>query len=76
MRGDQPARQWRILRTIESRNQGAAVAKLAAQEDCHPRTIWRDLAAVHNAQLPLLFYFDSMHDSQHQLKAQLATRDL
>jgi predicted DNA-binding transcriptional regulator YafY len=46
MRGEQLARQWRILRTIESRNQGATVAELAAQEDCHTRTIWRDLAAI------------------------------
>ncbi len=53
MRGDQLARQWRILRTIESRNQGATVAELAAQEDCHPRTIWRDLAAIQEAGFPL-----------------------
>ena len=39
MRGDQLARQWRILRTIESRNHGATVAELAAQEGCHTRTI-------------------------------------
>jgi predicted DNA-binding transcriptional regulator YafY len=53
MRGDQLARQWRILRTIESRNQGASVAELADQEDCSPRTIWRDLAAIQEAGFPL-----------------------
>lgn len=53
MRGDQLARQWRILRTIESRAQGATVAELAAQEGCHPRTIWRDLAAIQEAGFPL-----------------------
>ena len=53
MRGDQLARQWRILRTIESRKQGATVAQLAAEEDCHTRTIWRDLAAIQSAGFPL-----------------------
>ncbi len=53
VRGDQLARQWRILRTIESRNHGATVAELAQQEDCHTRTIWRDLAAIQEAGFPL-----------------------
>lgn len=53
MRGDQLARQWRILRTIESRAHGATVAELAQQEDCHPRTIWRDLTAIQAAGFPL-----------------------
>ena len=53
MRGDQLARQWRILRTIESKKQGATVAELSAQEDCSPRTIWRDLAAIQEAGFPL-----------------------
>ena len=46
MRGKQLARQWRILPTIESRNQGATVAELAVQEGSHTRTICRDLAAT------------------------------
>jgi predicted DNA-binding transcriptional regulator YafY len=53
MRGEQLARQWRILRTIESRNHGATVAELAQQEACHARTIWRDLAAIQEAGFPL-----------------------
>ncbi|MBW1677811.1 MAG: helix-turn-helix domain-containing protein, partial [Deltaproteobacteria bacterium] len=53
MRGDQLARQWRILRTIESGKNGATVAELAAQENCHPRTIWRDVAAIQAAGFPL-----------------------
>jgi len=36
MRRDQLARQWRILRTIESREYDAAVSELAADENCHP----------------------------------------
>ncbi|MGD9023173.1 MAG: transcriptional regulator [Deltaproteobacteria bacterium] len=53
MRGDQLARQWRILRSIEASKQGLTVADLAAQEGCHPRTIWRDLAAIQAAGFPL-----------------------
>jgi len=43
MRGDQLARQWRILRTIESGKNGATVAELAA----------RDVAAIQAAGFPL-----------------------
>ncbi len=53
MRGDQLARQWRILRTIESNKHGVTVAQLAEEEGCHPRTIWRDLAAIQAAGFPL-----------------------
>jgi predicted DNA-binding transcriptional regulator YafY len=53
MRGDQLGREWRILRTIESGKNGATVAELAAQENCHPRTIWRDVAAIQAAGFPL-----------------------
>ena len=53
MRGEQLTRQWRILRTLETRKNGATVAELAEQEGCHPRTIWRDLAAIQEAGFPL-----------------------
>jgi predicted DNA-binding transcriptional regulator YafY len=76
MRGDQLARQWRILPAIESKKHGTTVAELASQEDCSSCTIWRDLATIQKAQLPLLFQFNPMRDSQHQRKPQLATRDL
>ena len=74
MRGEQLARQWRILRTIESGAQGATVAELAAQEGCHPRTILRDLAAIQNPQLLFLFQFNPIHDSKRQCKAQLSMK--
>jgi predicted DNA-binding transcriptional regulator YafY len=53
MRGEQLARQWRILRTLESRKTGATVADLAQEQDCHPRTVWRDLTAIQEAGFPL-----------------------
>lgn len=52
MQGDQLARQWRILQTMESRKNGATVAELAAREDRHPGTIWQDLDAIQNTQPP------------------------
>jgi len=52
------------------------VAELAEQEGFHTRTIWRDLAAIQNPQLLLLFQFNPMHVSQHQRKAQLSRQDL
>ena len=76
MRGEQLTKQWRILRAIESKNQGTTVNELAEQENCSLRTIWQDLAAIQNPQLLLLFQFNPMHDSQHQCKAQLSSLDL
>ncbi len=40
------ARQWRILRTIEASKVGVTVAQLAAEEDCHSRTIWRNFSSI------------------------------
>jgi predicted DNA-binding transcriptional regulator YafY len=54
MRGEQLSRQWRILRTLESRKHGITVTELAAHEKCHGRTIWRDLAALQDAGFPLV----------------------
>jgi len=53
MRGEQLARQWRILRTLESNKYSVTVAELARQEGCHARTLWRDLAALQEAGFPL-----------------------
>jgi len=53
MRGEQLVRQWRILRTIDSRSHGATVAELARQEGCHTRAIWGDLAAIQEGGFPL-----------------------
>ena len=55
MRGEQLARQWRILRTLESGKTGATVADLAQEQDCHPRTVWRDLTAIQEASFHLYF---------------------
>ena len=45
-RGDQLARQWRIIQTLISSKHGKTIADLVNDENCHPRTIYRDLEAL------------------------------
>ncbi len=53
MRGDQLARQWRILRLIEVGGSGLTVAELADQEEISLRTAYRDVEALQEAGFPL-----------------------
>lgn len=51
-RGDQLSRQWRPLQLVD-RPQGMTIDDAAREFDCAPRTVWRDLAALQQAGLPL-----------------------
>jgi hypothetical protein len=42
MRGDQLARQWRVIRSIEASTNGLTVAEIANREETGIRTIYRD----------------------------------
>jgi len=53
MRGDQLARQWRIVRTREASSNGLAIAEIAQREKTGTRTIYRDLEAFQEAGFPL-----------------------
>jgi len=53
MRGDQLARQWRVLRLIEANGGGLTVAEIAQREDISLRTAYRDLEALQDAGFPL-----------------------
>ena len=53
MRGDQLARQWRIIRAIEASPNGLPVAEIAKREGTGLRTIYRDLEALQEAGFPL-----------------------
>lgn len=47
------ARQWKILRLLESRSQGVSLNELAAEFDVSLRTIYRDMDALQDAGFPL-----------------------
>jgi hypothetical protein len=53
MRGDQLARQWRLIRAIEASPNGLTVAETAQREETGIRTINRDLEALQTAGFPL-----------------------
>ena len=52
-RGDQLARQWRIIQTLISSRHGKSVSDLAQDLNCHTRTVYRDLEALQAAGFPV-----------------------
>lgn len=52
-RGDQLARQWKIIQILLSSRLGKSAADLAEDIECHPRTVYRDLAALQEAGFPI-----------------------
>ena len=52
-RGDQLARQWKIIQTLISSRIGKSAADLADEIECHPRTLYRDLEALQLAGFPI-----------------------
>ena len=53
MRGDQLARQWRVIRVIEASPGGLTVTEIAEREETGIRTIYRDLEALQAAGFPI-----------------------
>lgn len=53
MRGTQLARQWKIIRLIESRKRGMSGADLANELEVPLRTVYRDLEAIQESGFPL-----------------------
>ena len=51
-RGNQHARQWRLLQLL-GRRDGVAVDDAARQLGCTVRTVWRDLSLLHEAGFPI-----------------------
>ncbi len=52
-RGDQLGRQWRIIQILISSRTGVSASELAAELDCRPRTVYRDLEALQTAGFPI-----------------------
>jgi predicted DNA-binding transcriptional regulator YafY len=53
MRGDQLSRQWLIIRTLESRQQGITARELATEVGCSVRTLYRDIEALEFGGFPI-----------------------
>jgi predicted DNA-binding transcriptional regulator YafY len=52
-RGDQLARQWRILQSLITSRRGKSAADLARELEFHWRTVYRDLEALQLAGFPI-----------------------
>ncbi len=52
-RGEQLARQWTIIQSLQADLNGKTVSELAAVLDCHTRTVYRDLEALQLAGFPI-----------------------
>ncbi len=52
-RGDQLARQWKIIQALIASRRGKAVPELAQMVECHTRTVYRDLEALQTAGFPV-----------------------
>ena len=52
-RGDQLARQWKIIQTLIASRMGKSAADIARDLNCHPRTVYRDLDALQSAGFPM-----------------------
>jgi predicted DNA-binding transcriptional regulator YafY len=53
MRGTQLARQWKIIKMIESRKTGVSGLELAQELETPLRTVYRDLEAIQEAGFPI-----------------------
>lgn len=52
-RGDQLARQWKIIQTLIASGRGKSAVELAASVECTMRTVYRDLEALQAAGFPV-----------------------
>jgi len=54
LRGDQLARQWRLIQRLAKSRYGAGLEELAEELDCVRRTVYRDLDALMYAGFPVV----------------------
>jgi predicted DNA-binding transcriptional regulator YafY len=52
-RGEQLARQWKIIQALIASRRGKSVPELAQMVECHTRTAYRDLEALQAAGFPV-----------------------
>jgi predicted DNA-binding transcriptional regulator YafY len=73
-RSDQLGRQWKIIRALIASRKGISVRDLAAELDCHARTVYRDLEALQVAGFPVYSeridnssYWHILESARHQI---------
>ncbi len=69
MRGDQLARQWRLIKRIETSRRGPTAAQLAKYEEVPLRTVYRDLEALQEAGFPLYTRKEDRSKRWHLMEA-------
>lgn len=60
-RGDQLARQWRIIQALTASQSGKTAQELAGNLGCHSRTVYRDLEALQQAGFPVYTHREETH---------------
>ena len=82
-RGDQLSRQWKIIQTLMAVTRGKTKHDLAAELECHHRTVYRDLEALQAAGFPLVTeqrdnhtYWSIIEGNRHQMPLPLSLTEL
>lgn len=52
-KGSQLARQWQLLRVLESFRFGISIEDISEKVECSRRTVERDLVTLHNIGFPI-----------------------
>jgi predicted DNA-binding transcriptional regulator YafY len=73
-RGEQLARQWKIIQTLITSRKGKSAADLANEIECHPRTLYRDLEALQAAGFPI--YIKRVEESDRLLSPEARHPDI
>lgn len=71
-RGDQLARQWKIIQALSASRHGRSVVQLAGDMLCHKRTVYRDLEALQQAGFPV---YNERHEQQTRWRLLDTMRD-
>lgn len=71
-RGDQLIRQWRIIQWLSVSRYGKTVTQIADRLKSHPRSIYRDLAALETAGFPL---YAEINEGKKQWHLMESTRE-
>jgi predicted DNA-binding transcriptional regulator YafY len=82
-RGDQLGRQWKIIRSLIASRKGRSIQDIAADLECHSRTVYRDLEALQTAGFPVFTeridnrsYWFLLESARHQIPIPFSLTEL